>query len=69
MCKGPEEAVLGEVKEQRGGGRVSRGWITSDHVGHAGSLALSKMGATKGFSKGATGPALPVRRLTLTFGI
>lgn len=46
-CKGPEEAVLGEVEEQRGWGSVSRGWILSDRVGHGRALAPSKMGAAR----------------------
>lgn len=57
MCKGPEE---GEVKARRGWSRVSRGWCWE----HGGShprrgLALSEMGAIRGFQGKQQSTAVP----------
>lgn len=59
-CKGPEEAMLEEVKAQKGWNRVSRGQVLGNEVqagarlcqmesASAGSLALSTMEASGGF--------------------
>lgn len=59
MCKGPEEAVLGEFEAQRAWSRANRGRMLgvkskqgpslAGRVGHGREFGLSKMRAARGF--------------------
>lgn len=72
-CKGPEEAVLGDVKAHRGWSRGSRGWCYREQGGSRAhvvsvptrSLALTKTGSIGGFQAKKPRNCCPVRRLTL----